>query len=254
MNLYSPLEQFEIFPLFSINFGFFYFSITNQTVILFVTFLVTFVLFYSVLKPFNNSLFIIPTRWQQIFEFLYTFILSIVLNNIRGDRSQNYFPLVFFIFVFLSSINLIGLVPYTFTVTSQFIVTFCLSLTVFIGINIVCIRTSKLEFFSLFLPSGTSFFLSFLLVPIEMVLYFFRPFSLAIRLFCNMTVGHILLKLAVGLVWSIMNVPGFLFFFHYLPLIVLFFLLTLELGIAIIQAFVFSLLICLYLDDVINMH
>ena len=150
--------------------------------------------------------------------------------------------------------NLIGLVPYSFTVSSHFVVTLAISLSIFIGINIICIKTHKFEFFSLFLPGGTPLLLAFLLVPVELVLYIFRPLSLAIRLFCNMMAGHTLLKIFAGFAWSLMSFTGILFFVHYIPLITLLPLLGLELGVALIQAFVFSLLTCIYLNDALNLH
>jgi ATP synthase subunit 6 len=177
-----------------------------------------------------------------------------VSDNVGGSRSQKFFPLIFSIFFFIAVLNLIGLIPYSFTVTSHFIVTFALSLTVFIGINIICVTVHKLAFFSLFLPSGTPVALAFLLVPVELILYLFRPLSLAIRLFCNMMAGHTLLKIFAGFAWSLMNFSGVLFFVQYVPLLTLLPLFGLELGVALIQAFVFSLLTCIYLNDALNLH
>jgi ATP synthase subunit 6 len=151
-------------------------------------------------------------------------------------------------------LNLIGLIPYSYTVTTHFVVTVALSLTIFLGINIISFKTHGLKFFSLFLPSGTPYLLALLLVPVEFFLYFFRPFSLAIRLFCNMMSGHILLKIFAGFGWSLMGYSGILFFFHFLPLLTLLPLFGLELCVALIQAFVFSLLICIYLNDALNLH
>jgi ATP synthase subunit 6 len=145
-------------------------------------------------------------------------------------------------------------VPYSFTLTSHLIVTFALSLFVFIGINIICIRLHGLEFFSLFLPSGTSVVLSLLLVPIELISYIFKPISLSIRLFANMMAGHTLLKVIAGFAWTLMGCTGVLFVIHYVPLLILIPLFGLELGVALIQAFVFSILTCIYLNDAISLH
>jgi len=150
--------------------------------------------------------------------------------------------------------NLIGLIPYSFTVTSHFIVTLSLSLTIFIGINIIGFREHKLAFFSLFYPAGTSLGLAFLLVPLEIISYLFRPLSLAIRLFCNLMAGHTLLKVFAGFSWSLMSLSGVLFCLQVIPLIILIPLYCLELGVALIQAYVFSLLVCIYLNDAINLH
>lgn len=251
---FSPLEQFEILPLLPIRISFLDFSITNQTImlVLIVFFLIS--IFFVILKQSNNSLFIVPHRFQIVLEFLYSMILGIVVDNISGKKAQLFFPLIFTIFFFISSMNLIGLIPYSFTVTSHFIVTFSISFFIFIGMNIICVKTHKLEFFSLFLPSGTSVMLAFLLVPVELISYIFKPLSLAIRLFCNMMAGHTLLKVFAGFAWSLSGTTGVLFLMHYVPLLILIPLFGLELGVALIQAFVFSLLTCIYLNDALNLH
>jgi len=251
---FSPLEQFEILPLLPITISFLDFSITNQTIMLalIVFFLVS--AFFIVVKQSNSSLFIVPHRFQIVLELLYSMILGIVVDNISGKKAQLFFPLIFTIFFFISSMNLIGLIPYSYTVTSHFIVTFSISFFIFIGMNIICVKTHKLEFFSLFLPSGTSVLLAFLLVPVELISYIFKPLSLAIRLFCNMMAGHTLLKVFAGFAWSLSGTTGILFLMHYVPLLILIPLFGLELGVALIQAFVFSLLTCIYLNDALNLH
>ena len=251
---FSPLEQFEILPLLPITISFLDFSITNQTIMLslIVFFLIS--IFFIVLKQSTNTLFIVPHRFQIVLELLYSMILGIVVDNISGKKAQLFFPLIFTIFFFISSMNLIGLIPYSYTVTSHFIVTFSISFFIFIGMNIICVKTHKLEFFSLFLPSGTSVLLAFLLVPVELISYTFKPLSLAIRLFCNMMAGHTLLKVFAGFAWSLSGTTGVLFLMHYVPLLILIPLFGLELGVALIQAFVFSLLTCIYLNDALNLH
>jgi len=251
---FSPLEQFEILPVLPITISFLDFSITNQTIMLslIVFFLIS--IFFIILKQSTNSLFIVPHRFQIVLELLYSMILGIVVDNISGKKAQLFFPLIFTIFFFISSMNLIGLIPYSYTVTSHFIVTFSISFFIFIGMNIICVKTHKLEFFSLFLPSGTSVLLAFLLVPVELISYIFKPLSLAIRLFCNMMAGHTLLKVFAGFAWSLSGTTGVLFLMHYVPLLILIPLFGLELGVALIQAFVFSLLTCIYLNDALNLH
>jgi len=108
--------------------------------------------------------------------------------------------------------------------------------------------------FSLFFPAGTSFTLAFLLVPLELISYIFKPLSLAIRLFCNMMAGHTLLKVIAGFAWTLMSFSGFLFLMHYIPILILIPLFGLEFGVALIQAFVFSFLTCIYLNDALNLH
>jgi len=250
----SPLEQFEILPIFPLYFGGLDFSITNETVILSLIFFLISTLFLSFLKQSDLTLFIVPHRWQVIVEIVYKMVLALIVDNIDAKRGQLFFPLVFSIFFFVVCLNVIGLVPYSFTLTSHLIVTFALSLFIFIGINIICIRLHGLEFFSLFLPAGTSVVLALLLVPIELISYIFKPISLSIRLFANMMAGHTLLKVIAGFAWSLMGCTGILFLVHYVPLLILIPLFGLELGVALIQAFVFSILTCIYLNDAVNLH
>ena len=257
-NFFSPLEQFEIVPfiklkLFSPFLGFFDFSITNQTVITFLVLTFSAFFYASLLNPKTNTLYMIPTRFQVFIELLYTIVLSILISNV-GKEGQAYFPIIFTLFFYILSFNLIGLIPYSFTITSHIIVTLSLSLFFFIGINIICIKKHGLKFFALFLPSGVSSILGLLLVPIEIISFVVKPFSLAIRLFANMMAGHALLKIIAGFAWSLMNCKGFLFFAYLIPFLVLIPLIGLECVVAIIQAFVFTTLCTIYLKDSLNMH
>jgi len=127
-------------------------------------------------------------------------------------------------------------------------------LSIFIGINIICVKKHGLKFFSLFLPPGTSIALAFLLVPIEFISYVFKPVSLSIRLFANMMAGHTLLKVIAGFAFTLMSNAGILFLVHYCPLLILIPLIGLELAVALIQSFVFTILICIYINDSINLH
>lgn len=253
INFSSPLEQFQIIPIVPIQYGIFDFSITNETVILGLVLFFIISFFFSLLKE-DSTLYIIPNRWQSMVESIYKLILSLVVDNIKDKKGQLFFPLVFSIFLVILSLNLIGLIPYSFTLTSHLIVTLAISLSVFIGINIVCMRIHGIHFFSLFLPPGTSILLAFLLVPIEIISYVFKPVSLSIRLFANMMAGHTLLKVIAGFAATLMVQSGILFLLHYVPLLILIPLFGLELGVALIQSFVFSILICIYLNDSINLH
>lgn len=251
---FSPLEQFQVLPIFSVYLNFIDISLTNETIILVLILFFSLVFFTSLVKEQESSYFIVPNRWQSVIEIIYKLILSLVTDNIKDKKNQHFFPLVFSIFFLLLSINLIGLIPYSFTLTSHLIVTLTLSLSVFIGINIICVRLHGINFFSLFLPAGTSVILAFLLVPIELISYIFKPISLSIRLFANMMAGHTLLKVIAGFAFTLMGNVGILFLLHYIPLLILIPLFGLELGVALIQSFVFSILICIYLNDAINLH
>lgn len=250
---YSPLEQFQIIPIFSVHLGNLDFSITNYTFItIFILFIFLTYLFILTNRK-NFSLFLIPNRWQSIIETLYKVMVSMVSDNV-GPKGEKYFPFIFVLFLFVVLTNLIGLVPYSLTLTSHLIVTFSLAMIVFLSVNIAGARVHGLKMFSLFLPAGTTFPLSLLLVPIEFVSYMLKPISLSVRLFANLMAGHTLLKVIAGFGWSLMGYSGLLFLAHYVPIAVLFPLFGLELAVALIQAYVFSILSCIYLNDALNLH
>lgn len=252
MFFITPLDQFQIISLFSIKVFSFDFSFTNSSLIsvIMITF---FILLISYISSDDKSLFLIPNVWQVIIEVIYETASQLLFDNL-GMKGEKYFPFVSVLFTFILLANLIGLIPYSFTVTSHLLVTFILALTVFIGVNIICYQEHKLNMLSLFIPSNTSFFLALLLVPIEFVSYMFKPISLGVRLFANMMAGHTLLKVIAGFAWSMVSAGGILFLAHVIPLIVLILLVGLELGVALIQAYVFTILTCIYLNDSINLH
>jgi ATP synthase subunit 6 len=233
------------------------FSITNLVLVNFLVFFffISIVFFFSSnehsLK--ESSFFFIPSTWQVLIETLYEASSQLLFDNINKD-GEKYFPFISIIFIFVLFSNLIGLIPYSFTTTSHLIVTFTLSFSIFIGINIICIQKHKFHMLSLFIPSNTSFGLALLLVPIELLSYIFKPISLGVRLFANLMAGHTLLKVIVGFSWSMLLLEDFLAVFHIIPLLILVLLMGLELGVALIQAYVFTILTCIYLNDAINLH
>lgn len=251
--IFSPLDQFEILPILSLNLGFADFTITNVNVILALIFFFLTSLYFLMINIRHFTFSIQLNNWPIIFNIVYNLIKDLIINNI-GPKGSKFFPLVFCIFMYIVCLNLIGLIPYSYTITSHLIVTFALALFIFIGINIITARYHGFEMFSLFLPSGTSLALAFLLVPIELISYIFKPVSLSIRLFANMMAGHTLLKVIAGFAYTMMGLSGIIFFVHYVPLLILIPLFLLELGVSLIQAFVFSVLICIYLNDAINLH
>lgn len=240
--LNSPLEQFQITPL--INFLIIF--ITNSTFI-FIFLALYLYIFIFILNKF------IPTVFQQIFEVIYNVIIDLSYSNI-GKNCKNYIPLIFSVFVFLLCCNLIGIIPYSFTITSHLAITFSLALTLYLGYNFIGIKKHKLKFLNLLLPSGASIFLVPLLVPIELISYIFRVISLPVRLFANMMAGHTLLKVIAGFAWKMLNGGLILFLSHFFILILLILLIGLELGVGIIQAFVFTILTCMYINDALNLH
>jgi ATP synthase subunit 6 len=249
---YSPLEQFLVLPILSIIPNFL--TINNIFITFFVLFSSLAILFCNLVKPNTTDIYLVPNRYQLFFENIFFSILSVIQDNIQSDEKKKFFPIIGAIFFLILNLNLFGIIPYTFTVTSELIITFALSLLIFIGIQIIAVRIHKLKFFSLFFPSGVSVLLSFLLVPIEFISFFFKPISLSIRLFANMMAGHTLLKVIAGFTWLIMGATTFFSLAHYIPLLILIVLFVLEVGVAIIQSFVFAVLLCIYINDIFNLH
>ena len=250
MTFFSPLEQFSIISLIPFHIGSLYFSFTNSSLFLLATISVAMTLFYMVTR---NGGLLVASRWQCFVEMIYEFVVSLVDGQI-GSKGQKYFPLVFTLFVFVLFANLIGMVPYSFTATSHLVVTFGLSLSLFIGITIIGFQTHGMHFFSFFLPKGAPLALAPLLVVLEIVSYFFRAVSLGVRLFANMMAGHTLDKILSGFAWTMLSVGGVLTVAASLPFAVVFALTGLEIGVACLQAYVFTILICIYLNDSINLH
>lgn len=250
MLFFTPLEQFQIVPLLN---AFRTVLLTNETIFIFLV-LVFFKIFFDSLINISNdkTLLILPTNYHAALERLHSLILSLIKENIKGKNGQVFFPFVLTLFLFVLSLNLIGLIPYSFTVTSHLIITLTLSLSSFIGINILSIRKYGVHFFSIFLPGGTNILLALLLVPIEVISYVFKPISLSIRLFANLMAGHALLKVIAGFATTLMVAGGFFIVLHYLPIFVLVPLYALELGVALIQSFVFAVLLCIYINDSLN--
>jgi F-type H+-transporting ATPase subunit a len=180
-----------------------------------------------------------------------------LVNKQISDASsmkQQFFCLIFVTFTFLLFCNLIGMIPYSFTIRSHFIITLGLSLSLFIGITIVGFQTHGLHFFSLLLPQGVPMPLTSFLVLLKLISYRFCALSLGIRLFANMMVGHSLVKILSGFAWTMLSMGGIMYLAHLAPFLIIFALIGLDLGLAILQAYVFTILICIYLNDAINLH
>nr|WOA02301.1 ATP synthase F0 subunit 6 [Gloiopeltis furcata] len=245
----SPLEQFEIVTIFPLNFVGLNFSLTNSSLFMIIGSLVF--LFWTSLSFYNGTM--VPNNWQLVKESLYETTASMVQDNL-GSKGEFYFPFIFTLHMALLYFNLIGMVPYSFTVTSHIVFTFGLAASIFIGINIIGVQTHGFKFFALFLPRNVPLAIVPLLVTIEFLSYIVKVFTLSIRLFANMTSGHTLLKIIAGFAWTMLSAGGFLAVFHVVPLALLLALIGLELAIAGLQAYVFTLLTCIYLNDVLDMH
>jgi len=239
----SPLAQFEIKTLVPIEIGGIDASFTNSSL-------------FMVLTVITVSLFLIggmrrssmvPGRWQSMAELSYVFIANMVKDNV-GSEGRPYFPFIFTIFMFILVGNFWGMMPYSFTFTSHIAVTFAMAFFVFIGVTLIAIAKHKLHFLTFFMPPGVPMVMAPLLVPIEIISYLSRPISLSVRLFANMLAGHTLLKVFAGFIISLGVAAG------WLPFVFVVALTGLEFVIAFLQAFVFAILTCLYLNDALHLH
>jgi len=189
---------------------------------------------------------LVPSRLQSVAEMAYEFIAGMVEENIGHDGIE-YFPLVFSIFMFVLFGNMLGLIPYSFTFTSHIIVTFALSLFVFLLVTLVAFARHGIHFFTFFFPPGAPVFMAPILVPIEIVSYLSRPVSLSIRLFANMMAGHTMMAVFAGFTIT-------LGLFGFFPIAINVALFALEVIVTALQAYVFTILTCLYLRDAVHLH
>ena len=238
----DPIHQFEIKELIPLELFETNISYTNSS--LFMSLTIIFVTMLLLLSIKNKSL--IPSRLQSISEIFYEFISNMVSDNI-GDKGRKFFPLIFTLFTFLLFGNMLGMLPYSFTFTSHIIVTFVLAISIFLLVTLLGIFIHGFKFFGLFVPKGVPMLMLPLMIPIEIISYLSRPISLSVRLFANMMAGHTMLKIFAGFVFS-------LGIFGIAPLIVDVALTALEVLIAILQAYVFTILTCIYLNESINLH
>jgi F-type H+-transporting ATPase subunit a len=239
---HSPLAQFEIKRWVPIKIGELDISFTNSSTFMVLTVVV--VSAFLILGMRRNAM--IPGRWQSMVELLYIFIANLLRDTV-GKEGRPYFPFIFTVFMFILVGNLFGMIPYSFTFTSHIVVTFAMALVVFLGVTIIAIAKHRLYFFTFFMPPGVPLLMAPLLVPIEIISYLSRPISLSVRLFANMLAGHTLLKVFAGFVVS-------LGMFGVFPLAFIVALTGLEIVIALLQAFVFTILTCLYLNDALHLH
>ena len=239
----NPLHQFTIERLIPIHIGGVDASFTNSALVMSIT--VVLITAFVLLTTRRAAL--VPGRWQSVTEVLYEFVSDNLVARNAGHGAEPYMPFVFSLFTFILLGNLIGLVPYSYTFTSQIIVTFALAAVVFIGVTLIGIAKHGFHFLSLFVPQGVPKVLLLLLVPIEVLSYFIRPFTLSIRLFANMMAGHTMLVIFAGFV-AALGLAGVL------PLAVDVALVLLELLVAVLQAYVFAILTCLYLSDALHLH
>ena len=244
----SPLAQFEINKLIQLNVGGFDVSFTNSSLAMVVSVLFILTILFFGLKDLK----IVPTKIQSLVELSYEFISNMIGDNI-GKEGLKYLPFIFTLFFFILIGNLIGMMPLSFTWTSHIIVTFAIAFFIFLAATFIAIfKHGLLKFLGFFAPSGVPKPMLLLLVPIEIISYISRPISLSVRLFANMMAGHTLLKVIGGFVF-VLGANSFIIG-GALPLAFLVALTGLEIVIAFLQAYVFAILTCLYINDAIHLH
>lgn len=238
----SPLHQFELVELLPIRIGGVNASFTNASLWMMVA--IVGVTLFLTLGMRQRAL--VPGRWQSMAEMSYQFIANLVRDN-AGSEGMQYFPFIFTLFMFILFCNVLGMIPYSFTVTSHLVVTLAMALTVFIGVTIIGVVKHGVKFLHLFSPAGVPVLVMPLLIPIEIISYFVRPVSLSVRLFLNMMVGHTMLKVFAGFV-VLLGIWGV----GPLAFIVVF--IGFEFFVALLQAYIFAVLSCLYLNDALHPH
>ena len=246
----SPLEQFEVINLISINapiFGYLNISLTNLGLYSVLVLRLIILLHYM----WNNNNKLVPSKGSIVLESIFTTINTMVKEQLGKEI---YLPFVYSLFIFILIANLLGNIPYSYTITTSIIVTIGLSFTILTGVTILALYLHNLKFFSYFVPSGTPLALVPLLVLIEVVSYLARAFSLGIRLFANMAAGHSLLKILSTFLYQMFSAGVIASILTLIPFSIFLALCGLELAVSVIQAYVFTLLTISYLKDAIYLH
>ena len=239
----NPMHQFNVYRIGpEISLGNVDISFTNASLFMVISALTI----VSVLFVGTRRKAIVPTKIQLLTELSYV-LVSKMISDTAGSKAKPYFPFVFSLFMFVLFCNMLGMLPYSFTVTSHIIVTFALAAVIFVGVTIIGFVNHGAGYLKLFIPSGVPLFLLPLIVIIEIISYLSRPVSLSVRLFANMMAGHTMLKVFGGFVISLGILGGLL------PLSFTVALTGLEILIAFLQAYVFAILTCIYLNDALNL-
>ena len=240
----NPMHQFEVYRIGpEIILGSLNLSFTNASLFMVMSAVLILILLFVGTK--KNLL--VPSKMQLISEMSYTFVAKMI-SDTAGSSAKPFFPFIFTLFMFVLFCNMIGMLPYSFTVTSHIIVTFVLAAIVFIGVTVIGFVKHGIKYLELFVPKGVPAVLLPLIVIIEIISYLSRPISLSVRLFANMMAGHTMLKVFGGFVISLGILGG------WLPLSFSIALTGLEILVAFLQAYVFAILTCIYLNDALNLH
>jgi len=237
------MEQFQIERIVPMEIFGYDVSFTNASLMMVIA--VVLISGFLILSMGRRAL--VPGRVQSIAEISYEYIANMVRENL-GEEGMKFFPWVFTIFIFILTLNLLGMIPHAYTVTSHIIVTFAFAAMVWIVVTIIGFVRHGFGFLRLFVPSGVPWWLMPIIVPIELISYFIRPISHSVRLFANMMAGHTMLKVFAGFVVGLGFLGG------WAPLVFLIGFTGLEIVVAFLQALIFTVLTCIYLNDALNMH
>ena len=246
----SPLEQFEVTNLIGVNapiFGYLNITLTNLGLYSILVLLLIVGIHYAG----NNDIKLVPSKWSIALESLYASIHSMVREQLGKEM---YLPFIYSIFFFILIANLTGNIPYSFTITTSIIVSIGFSFTILIAVTILGLSIHKLHFFAYFVPSGTPLALVPLLVLIELTSYLARAFSLGIRLFANVVAGHTLMKILSTFLYKMFSAGVLAAIVTLIPFSLFLAICGLELAVSVIQAYVFTILTCSYIKDVIYLH
>jgi F-type H+-transporting ATPase subunit a len=239
----DPMHQFQVETIFPFHLGSIDASFTNSA--LWMVIAGSLITLLTIAGMGRRSL--VPGRIQSVAELSYEFVANMLRDNV-GDAGKRFFPFIFTLFMFVLFTNMLGMVPYSFTVTSHIIITFALAMFIFIGVTILGFVVHGINYFQLVIPKGVPVVMLPLLIVIELISYFTRPISLSVRLFANMMAGHTMLKVFAGFVIAMGWLGGFL------PLAFMVAFTGLEILVAFLQAYVFAILACIYLNDALHLH
>jgi F-type H+-transporting ATPase subunit a len=242
----DPLHQFQITKIVPISVAGTDLSFTNSSLWMVIAAGAA----YLLIMAGTRQHAMVPGRLQSVVEMMYEFVAGI-LRDATGKEGMRFFPIVFTIFVFILMGNMLGMIPGSFTFTSHIIVTFAMAIAVWIGVTLIGFWYHGAHFLHFFVPTGAPKAMLPLLIPIEILSYCVRPISLSVRLFCNMMAGHTMLKVFAGFVISLSTfylVPAVA------PMAITVVLIGFEFAVAFLQAYIFTVLTCIYLNDAIHMH
>lgn len=245
----DPIHQFVITPIIPMQFGSLDLSYTNSA--LWMT--IGVVTSIMMLSYGMRRKALVPGRMQAMAELLYEFVANMIRENV-GSQGRRYFPLIFTLFMVVLMGNILGMIPWSFTYTSHIIVTGALAMMIFFTVLIIGFFNHGLKFFSLFVPPGVPFWLFPLIIPIELISFMVRPVTLSVRLFANMMAGHLMLKVFAGFSVAMLGLGAAGYAFGLVPMLFNAVLMAFEVLIALLHAYVFTVLSCIYLKDTVDLH